>query len=796
MNIIKTHYKYVLGLFLIAAFIFYPEVQGKKLNSHDVVSWYSAAKEFNLYREKGEEIQWTNRIFSGMPLFTMAGVFQGNYIGHIFSQIVEPFPDNVINLFILFFCTYISLLFLRVNNTLAFILSIANGLNIFILGSLWAGHSTKILSMSFLLPVIAGIIAYFKYNNIKGVIAVGIGTCLSLSYGHYQMVYYGFIIIVFIGIYLLFDFFKNKGESVEFIKKIALTIAVAVLGATTSIAPVLTASDFKMETMRGGKTELTKTNATSTSKSGGLDFNYAMSWSYSWEELLSFIVPDALGGSSNYKLKSKKSALAQAMNSPEEEVTLPMYFGIQPFSGAPNYLGVSIFVLFIFSCFYYRNSFKYILIALCTLSLFMGLGRSFPAFNQVLFDYLPMYNSFRTPSMAFSILNCMSILLIGLAIHQLISDEKSEINYTSLIKKTGLTVLGLIIIGYIMVNSLGYTSIQDAQQFQDNKQALDLMIEDRMSFFKSDIIRTLILAAITLGLLFYYLKNQLSSKVFYIVLGVLIFFDLWSVHKRYFYTDVFEKIENYESLIPNESWNAYLEQDKSHFRIFNTTSQSVFNDNTDGYRYSNVGGYSPAKLYRYQDLIDMHLSKGNMPVLNMLNTKYFIAENNGQKIPQQNPDACGNVWYVKEVKFAKNADEEMDSIGTFNPKNTVWIDQRYKNDSKYSVNTDPNASITLSKYHPDNMEYTSNSASGGFAVFSEIWYKGNVDWKIYIDGKESKMIRVNYLLRGAYIPAGNHKVEMKFYPVKGNQYKMIATIATILLLVIFGGIFYFLYKRK
>jgi hypothetical protein len=242
-------------------------------------------------------------------------------------------------------------------------------------------------------------------------------------------------------------------------------------------------------------------------------------------------------------------------------------------------------------------------------------------------------------------------------------------------------------------------------------------------------------------------------------------------------------------MIPNEPYNETLNQDKSHFRIFNTTA-NAFNDNTDGFRYSNIGGYSPAKLYRYQDLIDVHLGKMNMPVLNMLNTKYFIVDNQGQKMPQQNPDACGNAWFVSEVKFAKNANEEMDSIGTFNPKNTAWVDQRLKLETKFNGNTDPNATIVLNKFHPDRMEYTSNSTSGGYVVFSEIWYKGNEDWKIFIDGKEDKLVRTNYVLRGAYIPSGNHKVEMRFEPVKTALYRNIGRTACVILLLISGWVFY------
>jgi uncharacterized membrane protein YfhO len=280
-----------------------------------------------------------------------------------------------------------------------------------------------------------------------------------------------------------------------------------------------------------------------------------------------------------------------------------------------------------------------------------------------------------------------------------------------------------------------------------------------------------------------YITSKIEKKWFLIVIGVIMIGELYIVSNRFYDKESFQKTNNIEDLIPNESYNQYMMNDTTHFRMINTTT-NLFNDNTDGYRYSNVGGYSPAKLYRYQDLIDMHLGKMNMNVLNMLNTKYFVVDQNGQKVVQQNPDACGNVWFPNRVKFAKNANEEMDSIGVSNPKQTVWVDQRYEKETKFEANSDPNASIYLSKYHPHNMEYSSNSTSGGFAIFSEIWYRGNEDWKIYIDGKESKLIRTNYLLRGAYIPAGKHKIEMKFTQEKVAKYRNISLASGIILLIL------------
>lgn len=793
---VKGYLPYIAGLFIVACIIFYPELQGKKLGAHDLVSWYESSKEWKDYNDKGESILWTNRIFSGMPLFTIAADISGNLVSKYFSKLVYALPHNISFLFFLFLCGFFSLILLNVNKKIAFICALALGLNTWVLDSLWASHPTKILSFAFMLPVYAGFIAYIKHNKLLGLIGVMLGINLSIAFGHYQIVYYGVLVCAILSIYFIVEAIKNNSV-LEFLKKGLITLIFVALGALPNISSLLIIQDYNKETMRGGKSELVRPDSKSTGKEGGLDINYAFSWSYSFEELLNFLVPDATGGSNNYKVKTKNSKLAAAMNPNESEQVIQfLYWGLQPFTGAPNYLGVIVMFLFIFSLFYWKSKFKYILLGIFTLSLLMGLGKSFLSFNEILFDYLPLYNKFRTPTMSFSILNSIAIITIGLALTSFFARERSEEEAIKSLKYAVFTFLGILFLGFILITNSGYTSDNDLQTFAQNKEALDLAIEDRASFFKSDIFRTIILAAISILGLFFYIKNKFAQNHLFILLGILIFFDLWSVHKRYLSADVFHKVDKAEDLIPNEMYNQYLEQDKNHFRIFNTTSQSVFSDNSDGYRFNNVGGYSPAKLFRYQDLIDVHLTKGTMSVLNMLNTKYFVVDDQGQKIPQQNPDACGNVWFIKEVQFAKNANEEMDSIGTFNPKNTVWIDQRYKTETNYTINTDPNATISLTKYHPDKMEYQSKSETGGFVVFSEIWYKGNEDWKLYINGKPQKIVRVNYILRGAYIPAGSNKVEMKFLPSKLGNYLTIGYISSFVSLLLLLVVIYLNFFKK
>jgi hypothetical protein len=790
LNQLKGLLPYFGILIIFSCIIFYPELQGKKLGSHDSVSWYGAGKELLNYQEKGEDIKWTNRVFSGMPLYSIGGEFYGNVLMKIYYKSVEVFPTQIVNMFLIFSCIFLALLLLKINRNIAFFSALAFGLNTWIIDSLIASHSSKILAIAFLSLVFSGYLAFVQRKSWAGLISIGIGLMWAIGVNHVQIVYYGAMAMGLMVLGLLIIKFK-EGEIIDFFKKNLIILPIVIIAILGNLSSLWVLKDYSKDTMRGGKTELIKPEANSTSKEGGLDINYAFSWSYTPQELFNFIVPDAMGGSSNYKVKPGKSRLGDAIG----RDSIPLYWGEQPFTGGPNYIGFLVFFAVVFTMFYWKNPIRFVFLSIIFLFGIMGLGKHFLEFNELFFNYLPFYNKFRTPTMSYSMINLSVVFLVAFGLNHLILNYKNEKEHVlKSLKLSAYTIGGILIIGYLMIQNLGFTSSQDMEMFQNNTQILQLVIEDRIQFFKADWFRSLILFLVGLGLIWGLMKEMISKNAFIYSFGILMILELWNVSNRFYDKNAFLKCEKIEDLVPNESYNTFMVGDTTHFRMINTTT-NVFNDNTDGYRYSNIGGYSPAKLYRYQDLIDMHLSKMNMNVLNMLNMKYFVSEQNGEKVVQQNPDACGNVWFPKRIQYAKNANEEMDSIGVSNPKQTVWVDTRYQNETKFDANPDTNTSIYLSKYHPDHMEYISNSTNGGYAVFSEIWYRGNEEWNLYIDGKKEKMIRTNYLLRGAYIPAGTHKIEMKFEVSQLDLYKKIS-IASSWLLFLSSIAFLILINRK
>ena len=775
---IKGYLPYIVGLIIFSCIIFYPELQGKKLGSHDSVGWYGAAKEFLIYHEKGENIKWTNRVFAGMPLYTIGGEFYGNLLMKIYYKSAEIFPDQILNFSIVSLCIFLGSILLGIRRRIALILSFLFCLNTWIIDSMVASHSSKILSIGFTYLLISGIYGFYIRSNVKGLIAIGIGLLMLIGMNHYQIVYYSAICIVLIMFHIAYQYFMDK-KIKNFVLKSIPVLVLVLLALLSNYSNIWITNDYSKDTMRGGKTELLKLEANSTSEKGGLDINYAFSWSYTPSELFNFIVPNAKGGASNFTVKPGKSKLAEAIGQDK----IPLYWGEQPFTGAPNYIGAALFFLVIFTFYYWKNSLRWPFLAIIILFSIMGLGRFFLEFNQILFENLPLYNKFRTPTMSFSMVNLSFIILGGMGLNHLITEHNNTTEAIKALKYSLYTMMGIMIIGYLAISSGGYTSSADAQIFAQNPQLLQTIIEDRESFFKSDFFRSLFIMLAAAGIIWGYIMQKIEQKWFIIILGILAVGELYFVSDRFYDREAFQKTEKIEDLIPNEPYNQYMAGDTSYFRMFNTTT-STFNDNTDGYRYSNIGGYSPAKLYRYQDLIDVHLSKMNMNVLNMLNTKYFVIDQNGQKTVQTNPEAYGNSWFVKEVKFAKNANAEIDSIGTSNAKQTAWVDIRYQKEGNFAANTDTNASISLTKYHPERMEYASSSSTGGFAVFSEIWYRGNEDWKIYVDGKPTKMIRTDYLLRGAFIPSGSHKIEMRYTQEKLDFLRTLGQLASLLLIIV------------
>jgi len=796
-NHLIKHIIAVLILITVSAVYFYPEMQGKKILSHDEVSSIAAAKQMQDYGKKGETILWGSTLFSGMPLFQVAYQVKANLL-RFFMDTHKLFPKSMWLSLMLMLGFYVSLSILGYKTELNIIGAVAFSLSTWFLLSIEGGHSTKIIAIAFIPPLISSILLAYKGKWLIGGVLSSLFLSLALMANHPQIVYYSMFFILALVIVHFFKAIKDKQLPI-FIKRSLILLAFGILGVLPNTTLLWTTYDYSTETIRGGKSELTKEVKQST----GLDIDYAMQWSYGKAESLNLLIPGLYGGGAKLDENSETYKDLAQKGVPKNQIkdflkNVPLYYGKQPFTTGPSYMGAALIFLFVLLFFISKSNFKWVLLSAAIISLTFALGKNFLLVNEFFFDHFPMYNKFRTPSMWHSI-TIITVVLGAITSLQLIL--KAEVD--KVVLKRGLIYSGAILGGMVLFvlffgsSFITFDGVYDDQLAQSGV-SVDILIEDRMAMMRADAYRTLFIIAATFGILWLLNTNKLKNlTVVTSLLGLLIIGDLWMVDKRYVNESDFSKTKTFEgSIKPSAADQQILADKEINYRVFNTTVSS-FNDNNTSYFHNSVGGYSAAKLIRYQDLIEEQLSKGNMNVFNMLNTKYFITGKPGQEVSQQNPAACGSVWFVNQIDWAKNADEEMAKLTDFNPKTTVVVDERYK-DYLIGFKSDSiiNGSIALTSFHPDKMGYTSNSTTENFAVFSEIWYKGNVDWKVYVDGKETEFIRVNYLLRGLKVPAGNHEIVFEFYPEPHYVGSKITLASSAIILVMLLGLVVMIILKK
>ncbi len=794
-SIIKKSLKHlaaVLVMLVLCVIYFYPEVQGKKIPSHDGISAVAASKEVRDYQDKGETILWSSRVFSGMPVFQIAYNVRANLVRKI-ELYRKAMGLNMSMMFALMLGLYICLCLFGLRYELCLIGAIGFGLSTWFLLSIEAGHSTKIFTISYIPPLIASIYYAYRKQLLLGGIFTSLFICLAIAANHIQIVYFSMFFILILVIFELLNSLKSK-DVVGFIKKSAVILGFAILGILPNTTLLWTTYDFGEETIRGGKSELTKKG--DVPKSNGLDIDYSMKWSYGIDESFNFLIPNYGGGGMTLDEKSNTFEELRKKGVPKKQVLDALknvynYYAGPDGNTGPTYLGAVLLFLFLLLFFTEKSRIKWLLLSVIIVTVIFSWGKNFLVVNEFFFNHFPLYNKFRTPSM------WLSMTIISVCIGAMFTLKNLfDGTYDKAKLKKGLFVSGgllsvILLYFLLMGSSMDFTGLADAQLEQAGFP-LDTIIQDRIDLLQSDVFRSLILIALTFGTIWWMaFKKFKSESLPYFIFGILILFDMWSVGKRYLNTDDFQRAKNYDALVPTTNADLQIKQDKTlSYRVFNTTGRSgSFNDAITSYHHKSVGGYTAAKLYLYQDLIERHLAKGNMNVMNMLNAKYFITGQPGQEMAQQNPEALGNVWFISNIQWAKNANEEIDALSDFNPATTVIIDERFKDKvGDFFPQTNPQNTISLTSFHPDKMAYASNASSEQFAVFSEIWYKGNVDWKVTIDGKDAEMVRVNYVLRGLKIPAGKHEIVFTFHPVSHYTGNVITSISSIVLILLLLGL--------
>jgi len=791
-------YLAALVLFLILSLVyFYPLLEGKQIFQSDIANYKGMSKEIVDFRNQtGTEPLWTNSMFGGMPAYQISVVYKSNLVG-VLNSILSlglPFPANILFLYFLGF--FILLIVLRVNPWLAIAGAIGFAFSSFFLIIIDVGHNSQAFAIAYMAPVVAGIILTFRKKFIWGGLLTALFLSLEVKMNHPQITYYLLMIVLVLGLFELIDAIRGKQLKSFFIAVAVLAVAGA-FAVLTNITTLWATYEYGKETIRG-KTELTTEKENRTS---GLDKDYVTQWSYGVGETMTLLIPDFYGGSSSYKL-DKNSEIIKALrtnNIPEGTINqfagspVPfMYWGNQPFTSGPVYVGAIIFFLFVLGLIIVKGPLKWWLLVVTVLSIMLSWGHNFMAFTDFFLSYLPGYNKFRAVSMILVIAEFAMPLLGLLALKEILDGTQDK----KWLRKRLMIAVGVagglaLIFAAIPGAFLSFSGPNDpnyAKQFPE--WFMQAIRDDRLRLVRMDSLRALLFILITAGVIVAVLLDKLKKEYAYSLLILLILLDGFTVAKRYLNSDSFTSKSQVAQPFEASPADEFILKDKDpDFRVYNLTV-SPFMDASTSYFHKSVGGYHGAKLRRYQELIENQIVKNNMAVLDMLNTKYFIVPDDKRNPTVQiNPGALGNAWFVRAYKLVDNADQELSALDKFTPADTAVIDKRFGDQLKgYEGGRDSLARITLTGYKPNKLDYSYSSARPGLAVFSEIYYpKG---WDAYLDGQKVSHFRADYVLRAMVLPAGSHQLEFRFEPTvyyTGEKISLYSSILLIMLVITLGG---------
>lgn len=851
-----------VAIFLVVALIFCkPALESDSvMKQGDIVNWQGMSHQSDIYKEKhGHFPLWITSMYAGMPGYQVAMDGPPNPLGYIDLALQLGLPKPINIFFLACICFYFLSMALRIRPWIAVIGGIAFAYSSTFPQFISAGHDTQMLALAYIPAVLAGIVLLFDKKYISGAIVTTLFTSIQVMQGHQQISYYMFLIIGIMSLFFLIQGIR-AGKAVLPLKAIGIAAVAGLLGIATNAVSLLTVYDYSKESKRAGQLvmdkEQNKHDVIEGGKTKGLSKEYAFQWSYGWDESLTLMFPGVKGYGSHYaerdgdydmypKLDESSNfhkQLTEKMGVPEDQagnLTLQnsgsLYWGDQPFTTGPIYLGAIVCMLFIFSMVYLDGKHKWWILTAGILGILLALGKHFPSFNYFLFDYLPFYNKFRVPTMALEITGLVIPIGVALGLEKLVGDTTIDLKK---VKLAGIITGAVFLFAAAIYFTADYSSenkqrtaafnqlisggekgltreaitefnnkypgLQDNGIYEDfvqktgnntaaAKGLLTALRQDRQSAFGSTIVRSLIFVLLAAGLMFLFITKKLNAIMLIAGLALLSAIDLLTFDSHYLNKYSFGSKESYESSeFPLSPADQTILQDKDpNYRVLNTTSRNPYaEDSRTSYYHKSVGGYHPARLGIYDDLMEHQLyGSPNMAVLNMLNTKYFIQRDQQNSVSAAiNPNALGNVWFVNTVKYVNGAVEEMKALNNLNPATEAIVDKKFQSQLNGAVPADSSATIKQTAFDNENIKYESNSSAPHVAVFSEIYYK---DWKAYIDGKETPIAKANYVLRAMLIPAGKHSIEFKFEPAVYRTGSTITAItAWLVFLLVLGFIGY------
>lgn len=798
-------------LFALISFAYFvpASLDGRILFQHDASAGRGMGHEQQTYFERtGERTRWTNSVFGGMPTYQTAPSYKST---DALSKVMDAYhlwlPENVWYVFAYLLGFYILLRAFDFRQELAVLGSIIWAFSSYFFIIIAAGHIWKVMALAYLPPMIAGLVLAYRGKYLWGFILTALFTAFEVKANHVQMTYYYLFVVLFMVIAYLVQAIKNK-QLLHFGKATAVCAAAACLGICMNLSNLYHTWEYSKESMRG-KSELVKAN-TANQTNSGLERDYITQWSYGIGETWTLLIPNAKGGAS-VPLSQNETAMKKAdPNFIQIYQQIGQYWGEQPGTSGPVYVGAFVMMLFILALFIVKGPMKWALLAATVLSILLSWGKNFMPLTNFFIDYMPMYAKFRTVASILVIAEFTIPLLAMLGLKKILDTPSilnKQIKYVYI--SFGLTA-GFCLL-FALMPSVFFSNFVSAQELEAMKsipaeyqgQLIANLREMRQAIFTDDCWRSFFIIVIGTFLLLLYRANKLKKSAFVGLVIVLCLVDMWQVNKRYLNDGMFvEKSVRDNPIEMTPTDQQILQTKELDYRVLNLAT-STFNENETSYFHKSIGGYHPAKLRRYQEMIETYIApemeklmksiveaQGDMtklngdsisPVLNMLNTKFFIMPlQGGQTVPLKNPYAFGNAWFVDKVTYVNNANEELEMVGKLNLRAEAVADKKFRDVLGSSCEQDHHAQVTMKTYEPNQLTYEVESAKGGVLVFSENYYP---EWTATVDGKEVPVGRVNYILRAIQVKPGKHQVVLSFFPKSVDRTETVAYIAFALLVI-------------
>jgi len=812
----KQIFPYISAIvfFLLLTVIFFRPIvfDNKDLPSSDMIGVIGMTKATDVfYSETGEHTFWSPNMFGGMPEFIRGHPDTRNIFSFFSKTIRLNLPLFHMGIFFVYFIGFfIFMLCIKANVWMAVLGALAYSLMSYNIIIIEAGHVNKGYAMAWVAPIFGGIILAFRGKLFLGFVVTMIFLGLQISSYHVQITYYAMLAIAFAGIAYFIEYMRVEKNLTQFSKIVAILCISAMLAFLPSVGTLLPKKDFAQDTMRGGSELTVKPDGTPylTPNQAGLEIDYAFAWSYGIMETFTLLIPNLYGSSSWTPIDPNSETARQLRQTGANLSGLQTFWGDKPFTSGPHYAGAVVIFLFILSLFVLKGPEKWWLLAATIFSIMLAWGKNFPLLNNFLFEYLPLYNRFRVPEMALVIAETTMPILAMLGLKEIIENKVPKIDLVKYLKYT-LGIVGGICVFFLLFGSsiLSFSGPGDpvfAHRLVNAgfpqasvAQIMDILRDHRQSMMMGDTWRSLIFVVLAFGLMWSFVKGKIQKANYLVIaLIVLVTVDMWGVARRYLNERHFVDRRQAWVIMPTEADLLILQDPDPNFRVFNAAS-NTFNEANTSYFHQSIGGYSPIKLRRYQDIIDFHLShrRGiNIDVLNMLNTRYFIAPN-GQV--QHNVAALGHAWFVDSVRFVANPDEDILALDDFDPSSVAIIDASLFGNifGNFTFERDTTATIVMTHWQPNKIIYETFAETPQFAVFSEVFYR---HWRATINGELVPIIRVNYILRALIIPEGEHEIVFS-YPMP-RIFKISRTIATfgsiLVILVLIGGAVHYVRRKK